>query len=77
MNEECISCGKCCRQHWLLKLTNNYEKRLFEGKLVFGDYIWTDQCKFFAENKCTIHDERQPYKCKEYFCEGRFVNVVL
>ena len=67
----CKACGKCCKKHWLVKLTNNHEKELFKDSIVDGSYIWTDECKFLINNKCTIHDERQPYKCKQYFCEGR------
>lgn len=45
---------------------------MFKDSLVSGEYIWTDECKYLSnEGKCQIHDERQPYRCKEYFCEGR------
>jgi len=67
---ECIACGKCCQKHWLLKLTNKYELKLFKKEIVFGEYIWTDQCKFLSKNKCKIHNEKQPFRCKEYFCEN-------
>jgi hypothetical protein len=65
----CISCGTCCKKHWLLRLTSKYEKSLFEGYLVFGEYFWTDECPYFNNNKCIIQ-ENKPYKCKEYFCEN-------
>lgn len=69
--DECITCGKCCKKHWLVKMTNEREKKMFKGHLISGEYIWTDECKYLVNGKCKIHDERQPYKCKEYFCEGR------
>lgn len=69
--DECKGCGKCCQKHWLLKLTNKHEKKLFKDSIVYGEFIWTDECKFLKEGNCLIHDERQPYKCKQYFCEGR------
>lgn len=68
---DCISCGKCCEKHWLVKLTSDKEKKLFKKELVFGEFIWTDECKYFMKSKCKIHNERQPFKCKEYFCEGK------
>ncbi|MFA5207236.1 MAG: hypothetical protein WC428_00900 [Candidatus Paceibacterota bacterium] len=64
----CIGCGECCKKHWLLRLTNDYEKSLFQGLIVFGDFIWTDQCLYLKDKKCTIQNNK-PYKCKEYFCE--------
>ena len=67
----CKACGKCCQKHWLVKMTNKYEKALFTGDLIAGEYIWSDECKFLKNGKCAIHDERQPYKCKLYFCEGK------
>lgn len=69
--DECKGCGKCCQKHWLLRLTNRFEKELFSDSLVSSEFIWTDQCKFLLDGKCQIHDERQPYKCKEFFCEGK------
>jgi Fe-S-cluster containining protein len=66
----CEGCGKCCRKHWLLRLTNQYEIDLFEGQIVFGRFIWTDECRFLDGDKCSIHDdENRPLKCKEYSCE--------
>lgn len=67
---ECIGCGNCCKKHWLVKLTNKHELELFEGSVVFGDYIWTDECKYQIDNKCSIH-ENKPYRCKEFECEGQ------
>ena len=67
----CLACGMCCNKHWLLKLTSNSEIKLFEDQLIYGEYIWTDQCKFLKNNKCTNHINR-PQKCKEYFCEKHF-----
>ena len=68
----CLACGKCCRKHWLVKLTNDREKKMFEDDLVSGEFIWTDLCKFLGtDGKCKNHGDEQPYKCKEYFCEGR------
>ena len=68
---KCVACGKCCKKHWLVKMTNDREKGMFKN-LIYGEYIWTDNCVYQGLNgKCKIHDERQPYKCKEYFCEGR------
>lgn len=64
----CIACGKCCKKHWLLRLTSEHEKSLFDN-IVFGNFIWTDQCKYQVNNKCTIHED-SPQRCKEYFCEG-------
>ncbi len=70
----CNACGKCCKKHWILKLTNQKEIELFGDDVVFGNYIWTDSCKYMGANGlCSIHDERQPYKCKEYFCEGNII----
>jgi Fe-S-cluster containining protein len=66
----CIACGKCCKKHWLLRLTSEHEKSLFGDAMVFGNFIWTDQCKYQVNNKCTIHED-SPQRCKEYFCEGR------
>jgi len=65
----CIGCGKCCKKHWLLKLTNEYEKSLFTGLIVFNEYIWTDKCPYFKNNKCSIQEDK-PYRCKQYFCEN-------
>ena len=28
----CTGCGNCCKKHWLLKLTNKYEKEFFKNK---------------------------------------------
>ena len=67
--DECKACGRCCEKHWLLKLTSEYEKSLFGDDVVYGDFIWTDQCKYLKEGKCTIHEDK-PFRCKEYFCEG-------
>lgn len=68
----CNACGKCCRKHWLVKMTNEREKKMFKGSLISGEYIWTDECRYQNINgKCKVHGEKQPYKCKEYFCEGR------
>lgn len=68
---DCIACGKCCRKHWLLRLTNKREIEMFGDDVVFGNFIWTDFCKFQNKEtgKCKIHGELQPYKCKLYFCE--------
>lgn len=66
----CTGCGNCCKKHWLLKLTNKYEKEFFKNKLIYNNYIWTDDCGCLENNKCTIYENR-PSKCKEYFCEGR------
>jgi Fe-S-cluster containining protein len=65
----CIGCGNCCKKHWLLRLTSEYEKSLFEGFIVFGEYIWTDLCPYLKDNKCTIQADK-PYRCKQYFCEN-------
>lgn len=65
--KNCIGCGECCKKHWLVRLTNEYEKSLFDN-IVFGQFIWTDQCPYHIDNKCTIHEDK-PYKCKEYYCE--------
>ena len=64
----CIGCGECCKKHWLLRLTSEYEKSLFKGYVVFGEYIWTDECPYQKDNKCTIQNDK-PFRCKEYFCE--------
>lgn len=69
--DECKACGKCCQKHWKVKLTNKHEKLLFKDSMIDGGYIWTDECNFLVDGLCSIHDERQPYKCKQYFCEGR------
>lgn len=65
---KCIGCGKCCSKHWLLRLSNNHEKEVFKDHIVCGEFIWTDECPFFINNKCEIQDDK-PYKCKQYFCE--------
>ena len=65
----CIGCGDCCKKHWLLHLKSEYEKSLFKDLIVFGEYIWTDQCPYFQNNKCIIQEDK-PYRCKEYFCEN-------
>jgi len=70
MTDVCTACGKCCNKHWLLRLTNKREIEMFGDDVVYGNFIWTDKCKFLIENKCSIHDDRQPYRCKEYFCEN-------
>lgn len=64
----CIGCGECCKKHWLLRLSGKGEKKLFKGHIVYGEFIWTDQCPYFKNNKCNIHSSK-PYRCKEYFCE--------
>ena len=63
----CIGCGECCKKHWLVRLTSEHEKSLFDNK-VAGEFIWTDQCPYHVDNKCAIH-ENKPFKCKEYYCE--------
>jgi len=68
--ETCIACGKCCKKNWLVRLSSQREKDLFGDKVVFGEFIWTNECPYLIDNKCSIHDERQPFCCKEYFCEG-------
>lgn len=70
--DNCIACGKCCHKHWIVKLLSNQEKELFKDQIVFGEYIWTDQCKFLKNNQCSIHEDK-PYKCKEYFYEGNII----
>lgn len=64
----CTKCGKCCEKHWLLKLTSEHEKSMFTNSMVFGDFIWTDECPYLKNKTCAIHQDK-PYKCKEYFCE--------
>lgn len=72
MNEvTCIGCGECCKKHWLVRLTGKHEKQLFENQIVFGEFIWTDECSYLNDGKCTIQDIK-PHKCKEYFCEKHF-----
>jgi Fe-S-cluster containining protein len=66
---ECKACGKCCNKHWIVRLTSKHEIELFGDDVVFGNYIWTDECKFLKDGKCGIHDNK-PKKCKDYFCEG-------
>jgi Fe-S-cluster containining protein len=68
---DCIGCGECCSKHWLLRLTGNHEKNMFKDHIVFGEYIWTDECPYFIDNKCQINDNK-PHKCKEYYCEKYF-----
>lgn len=70
-NVHCVGCGNCCKKHWLIRLTSEYEKSLFVDDIVFGNFIWTDQCKYFLNGRCSIH-ENNPRKCKEYFCEKYF-----
>jgi len=70
-NVKCIGCGKCCNKHWLLRLTSEYEKSLFTNQLVYNDFIWTDECQYNVNNKCSIH-ENKPSRCKEYYCEEHF-----
>lgn len=71
--DECIACGKCCKKHWLLRLSSDKEIKLFGKDVVFGNFIWTDECKFQkVDGKCKIHGEKQPFMCKEYFCENKF-----
>jgi len=75
MEIECTVCGDCCRKPWLLRLTSKREKKLFRHQLVCGEFIWTNECPYLMKNnKCKIHGERQPQRCKEYFCEGRKIN---
>jgi Fe-S-cluster containining protein len=69
----CIACGKCCKKHWLIHLMGAREMKLFKNHLVFGEYVWTDKCPYFRNNKCSIHDNK-PYKCKEYLCEKHNLN---
>ena len=64
----CIGCGDCCKKHWLLRLTGNHEKKLFKKNIVFSNFIWTDECPYLKNDKCTIQNDK-PYNCKEYFCE--------
>lgn len=70
--DDCVACGRCCKKHWLLRLTSQREIGLFGNDVVFGNFIWTDKCKFYKDNKCTIHKDK-PHKCKEYFCEGNLI----
>lgn len=71
MKIDCIGCGKCCSNKWLVKLTSKSEIDIFGDSVVFGNYIWTNECPFFINNKCTIQNEK-PLKCKEYYCEKYF-----
>jgi Fe-S-cluster containining protein len=69
--DNCNACGKCCKKHWLLRLTSDKEIKLFGKAVVFGKFIWTDECKFQNnDGKCKIHGEKQPFMCREYFCEN-------
>lgn len=68
--DNCTLCGRCCTKHWLLKLTNNHEKEMFKEHLVYGEFIWTDECPYLKNNICEIHDNK-PMNCKKYFCEGK------
>lgn len=69
---ECNGCGSCCKKHWLLKLTNKYEIEFFKDNVVYGEFIWTDQCPHLKDNQCSIHGtDSQPHRCKEFSCEGR------
>jgi len=70
-NVDCIGCGKCCGNHWLVRLEGKRERELFPDSIVFGKYIWTDECPYLIEGKCTIQEEK-PHKCREYFCEEHF-----
>lgn len=70
MDDTCNACGKCCNKHWLLRLLNQREIDLFGDDVVYGSFIWTDTCKYLKDGMCSIHEEK-PYKCKEYFCEGK------
>ena len=67
---QCKICGKCCQKHWLVKLSTDKEKEKFKDQMVFGGFMWTDLCSYLKDGKCDIHEEK-PFKCKEYFCEGR------
>ena len=69
--DDCQACGKCCEKHWLLRLIGEREISLFGDDVVYGSFIWVDQCKYNVDGKCTIHEDK-PHKCKEYFCEGYF-----
>lgn len=71
MDVDCIGCGKCCNNKWLVKLTIQKEIDMFGDSVVFGNYIWTNECQFLVDNKCSIH-ENKPLKCKEYYCEKHF-----
>ena len=70
MIDDCVACGKCCNKKWLVRLTSKREIELFGDDVVFGNFIWTDKCKFKKGSICTIHEDK-PFKCKEYYCEGR------
>jgi len=73
MSDTCIACGKCCQKHWLVKLSSNREIAMFKDSLIGGEYMYTDSCRFLKDGKCKNHGEHQPFKCKEYFCEGKLL----
>jgi Fe-S-cluster containining protein len=65
---DCLTCdGRCCKHHWIIRLEED-EKHLFEGHIIWGKFIWTDECPYFIDNKCSIHDKK-PRKCTKYYCE--------
>lgn len=70
----CIGCGNCCKKHWLLKLSSEKEKEMFRDNIVFGNFIWTDECPYLVGNLCTTHDNK-PFKCNEYFCEEKPIKL--
>lgn len=70
--DKCKLCAKCCKKHWLIKLTNQRELDLFGDDVVFGNFIWADKCKYLKDNRCTIYEDR-PLKCKQYFCENKII----
>ena len=74
--EECTACGQCCKKHWLLRLSNQEQQLFPEELIVFGEFIWTDTCPYFKDNKCVIHSDK-PSRCREYFCEGNFDKSLL
>lgn len=43
---------------------------MFKEHLVYGEFIWTDECPYLKNNICEIHDNK-PMNCKKYFCEGK------
>lgn len=69
---KCIACGKCCKKHWLLRLSKQEQSLFPEDLIVVNQFIYTDTCPHHINNKCNIHIDR-PYKCKEYFCEGNLL----
>lgn len=67
--EICKACGACCKKHWLVKLDGKHEKEMFKDYIVFEEYMFTSECPYFKDNKCTTQNDK-PQRCKEYFCEG-------